>query len=170
MGTKERLALQLEKLARIVPGIGSYQDKEGLREGDKRLRNSLADRLDGARRVVEGVIADRQREGHFMGLDRLGGLERKLQQVADTVRFATRGYSGFFDTVKVDEKKLEELYTFDISMADSVSALQQAAEGLASTSPEDKDALTGLENKITVLQDVLRQRDALRYGEIEKKE
>lgn len=161
MGTKERLAQRLEKLARIVPGIGSYQDKEGLRDGDKRLRDTLADRLDGTRRTVEDVITKRQRDGIFHGLDRLGVMERKLHQVADTVRFATRGYSGAFDTVKIDEGKLEALYTFDISMAETVSALQQAAEGLASAPPNDKDALIGLEEKTTAFQNKLRERESL---------
>lgn len=164
MGTKERLAERLEKLARMIPGIGSYQDKEGLREGDKQLRDTLAVRLDGARRTVEDVISTRQRDGRFQGLDRLGNLERKLQQVADSVRYAPRGYSGTFETIRIDEEKLEEIYTFDISMAETVFSVEKAAEGLKNASPDDNNALNPLEGRIAMFQDKLRERDSLFSG------
>jgi len=41
MGTKERVGKVLKKAVRIVPGVGSYQDKESLRESDKKLRDHI---------------------------------------------------------------------------------------------------------------------------------
>jgi hypothetical protein len=161
MGTKERLAEKLEKLARLIPGIGSYQDKEGLREGDKHLRETLALRLDGARRTLEEVISQRQRAGRFEGLDRLGALERRLHHAADTVRFAARGYSGTFDRAKVGEEKLETIYTFDISMAETVSAVEEAAEGLKGAASDDQDPVAPLETRLATFQDKLQERDRL---------
>ena len=35
----------LERLARVIPGVTRYQDREGLRETDKQVRVLLADRL-----------------------------------------------------------------------------------------------------------------------------
>ena len=99
MGTKERLAEGLERLARLIPGIESYQDKEDQREWDKRLRETLVGRLDGGRKAVEKTIDRLQRQGHLKDLDRLGRLERKINHAADTIRFASRGYSGVFDAV-----------------------------------------------------------------------
>jgi hypothetical protein len=166
MGTKERLAERLERLARLIPGIGSYQDKESLREGDKSLRDTLAERLDSARKAVEGVIDKLQRDGLLAGLDRLGRLERKLHQAADAIRFASRGYSGSFDAVKIDEEKLERLYAFDISLAELVSAVQEAAEGLKSASPEAlaSDSLESLNTQIASFNDKLGERGNLFKG------
>jgi len=163
MGTSERLAERLERLARLVPGIGSYQDKEGLRDTDKKLRVTLAERLDGTRKAVEDVIAALQGGGHFDHLDRLGRLERKLHQAADSIRFAGYGYSGVFDAVKIDEAKLERLYAFDIALAESVSAVQDAARGLKGTAPEaiGTDALKPLEQQIASLDDKVRERVAV---------
>ena len=107
MGTKETLSKRLERLARFVPGIGSYQDKEGLREGDKKLRDTLALRLDSARKAVEQVIDTLQRDGQLTHLDRLGRLDRKLHHCADSIRFASRGYAGVFDTVKIRQVMVE---------------------------------------------------------------
>jgi hypothetical protein len=160
MGTKERLAEGLERLARLVPGLGSYQDKEGLRERDKRLRDSLADRLDGARKAVEKAIDGLQRQGHLANLDRLGHLDRRLHHAADTIRFASRGYAGVFDDVKIDEEKLERLCAWDISLAESVSAIEEAAKGLKGISAEGLagDALRPLEDQLVFFDDKVRER------------
>jgi len=162
MGTKERLAEGLEKLARLIPGIGSYQDKEGLREGDKRLRDTLADRLDSARKAVEQVIAALQRGGQLANLDRLGRLERKLYHAVDSIRFASRGYSGTFDHIKIDEEGLEKLYAFDLALAESVSAIEDAAEGLNGVSPDmlEANGLKALEDHLDSLHDKVRERGA----------
>lgn len=161
MGTKERLAKGLEKLAGLVPGIKSYQEKEGLRENDKKLRDTLANRLDAARKAVEKVIDDLQRNGRLTHLDRLGQLDRKIHQAADAIRFAARGYSGVFDTVQIDEEKLADLYAYDISLAKSVSALQEAAEALKTTSAETfgEDDLKPLQVQLCSFNEKVKQRE-----------
>jgi hypothetical protein len=160
VGTKERLAKGLERLARFVPGIGSYQDKEGLREGDKKLRDTLALRLDSARKAVEQVIDTLQGGGQLAHLDRLGRLDRKLHHCADTIRFATRGYAGIFDTVKIGEKELVELYNFDIALAESVAAIQEAAEKLKGAPAEaiGGEALQPLEDQLATFEDKVKER------------
>ena len=163
MGTKERLAERLERLARLVPGIGSYQDKEKRRDADKRLRSTLADRLDTARKAVEDVIARLQTAGKLEHLDRWGRLERKLHQAADSIRFASYGYSGIFDAVKIDEAKLDRLYAFDVALAESVSTLQATAESLRSISLEDteKKTLDPLEEQVVSFLNKVQERIAL---------
>ena len=160
MGTKEQLAKGLERLARYIPGIGSYQDKESLREGDKILRDTLAQRLDQARQAVEQVIEVLQRDGHLAHLDLLGRMERKLHHGADTIRFASRGYAGVFDTIKIGEKALEQLYAFDTALAESVTAIQETAAGLKGVSAEAiaGQALKPLEEQLNAFQDRVEER------------
>lgn len=160
MGTKERWAEGLERLARLIPGLGSYQDKENLREWDKRIRETLVDRLDGARGGVEKAIDRFQREGCLANLDRLGRLERKIHHAADTIRFSSRGYSGVFDAVKIDEDKLERLCAWDISLTESLSALESAIEGLKGVSHDMLgNALQSLEENLDGFHDQAKQRE-----------
>ena len=163
MGIRERLAERLERLAHLVPGIGSYQDKEKRRDADKRLRMTLADRLDAARRAVEDVISSLQADGHLEHLDRLGRLERKLHKAADSIRFASYGYSGVFEAIKIDEAKLDRLYAFDIALAESVSAVQDAAGRLKAAPAEAiaADALEPLEQQIASFDGKVQERMAL---------
>jgi hypothetical protein len=163
MGIRESLAERLERLARLVPGMGSYQDKESRREADKRLRSTLADRLDGARTAVEGVIDGLQTEGHLEHLDRLGRLERKLHKAADSIRFASYGFSGVFDAVKIDEARLDRLYAFDIALAESVSSIVETAERLKAipSGAMGPDALKPMEERIASFDDKVQEREAL---------
>lgn len=163
MGIRESMAERLERLARLVPGMGSYQDKEGRRDADKRLRVTLAERLDSARKVVEDVIAKQQRDGHIEGLDRLGSLDRKLHQAADSIRFASYGFSGVFDAIKIDEEKLDRLYAFDIALAELVSAVQEAAERLSTSSPQAMvtDALEPMEQQVATFVNKIEERKNL---------
>ncbi len=90
-------------------------------------------------------------------------MEQKLHQVADSIRFASYGYSGVFDAVKIDEDKLDKLYSFDIALAESVSAVQETAERLKAA-PDQASAtgpLEALEQQVISFDNKLQERMAL---------
>lgn len=161
MGTKERVAGGLEKLARMVPGIESYQDKEALRDADKQLRQTFADRLDRAARRLGRIILKIQREGRLEHLDLVGRLERWLQGTADTIRFASYGYSGFFAAVKMDEKNIRRLYEFDVGLADAVDVILDRVGRLEEIDRIKEEHLGELEADISALENQIRERMVL---------
>jgi len=146
--------------------MGSYKDKEKRRDADKRLRTTLAHRLDTARKAVEEVTYSLQAGGHLDHLARLGRLERKLHKAADSIRFASYGFSGLFDTVKIDEAKLDALYAFDLSLAEAVSTVQEGAARLKAVPPEaiGPDALESLEQHMASFDKSIEERMALFRG------
>jgi hypothetical protein len=163
MGTKERLAEGLKDLAQLVPGIASYQDKETLRDADKRLRQALADRLDSAGKAVDGMVFQIQRTGHLDQLDLLGRLERRLHGVADGIRFANYGYSGLFSAVKVDEGRIQRLHDFDIDLTKAVCTVEEQIASLEATPVEAMagNLLDPIEEGISLLEDKVRERMVL---------
>ncbi len=117
------LADTLERLARVVPGVAGYQDRERARDADKAVRERLAQRLDAVRRDLEPAkraLIDAKDLGPLPSIDALAAT---LDEIARTVEYAARGYRGFFDTVTVDQAKLERLCTFDLALFDEVTAL-----------------------------------------------
>jgi len=126
------VAEKLEKIARLVPGVAGYQDKEKSRVTDKTVRARLCERLADLKRAVE---AEQRRLTEAKALDQLGSLGRlsaKLDKLTNEVRFASRGYRGFFDTYKLTQEKLERLYDFDLKLFDEVARLQGQVEILQS--------------------------------------
>src|SRR5574341_1446979 len=66
-------------------------------------------------------------------LERLASLDRlssKLQKGENLVRYASRGYRGWFDEYKVTRKTLEQLYAFDLSLVDDANLVQRHVRAL----------------------------------------
>ena len=163
MGTKENVGDGLKKLARLVPGIESYQDKEALREGDKQLRQALADRLDTAAKGLDRIVFQVQQGGRLEHLATLGRLEQRLHGTADAIRYASYGYSGLFATVTVDEGRIRRLYEFDLALAEAVDTIQGHVRSLATTGPAEITGATlePLDTGISLLENQVRERTAL---------
>ncbi len=130
-----RLAEILEKVVRIVPGVGHYQDKEKIRHWDKELRLLIVQKLEDVRREVEEVTRDLAEAGKIKPLKKLNDINNKLDRVRDTIKFASYGYAGIFDPRKIREAELLRHYEFDLQIAQSaedisttVGALKEAAD------------------------------------------
>src|SRR3990172_7310562 len=116
----------LENLADAIPGLKGYRDKEARRDTDKRFREYLASRVEAARKTIEEVKRARVNEGRLDGLDELDRLSQKLMKTASLIRYASYGYSGFFDQVKIQETELDQIYQFDLSLLTEVEALENS--------------------------------------------
>jgi hypothetical protein len=85
-------------------------------------------------------------------LDEMDSVGLKLRTFADRIKNASYGYSGFFDAVKINEKELEKIYTFDAGffiLADQVSNSLDNVEAAV--------AGDGLKAAIRAVNDLARQ-------------
>ena len=123
-------------LARI-PGVRTYRDREHRRETDKKLREHLASRLQEVRSQLKRVTSDLSSKGQMESLAKLDRLSSHIQQMADTIRYASYGYSGIFDLEKIREDELDRLYTFDLLLADDLEKIQKKVEELSQASSPD---------------------------------
>src|SRR5688500_8850900 len=117
----------LERLANKIPGFKGYRERELRRDADKAQREHLASLLEQTKGVLNDVSAAATRGGG--SLDVINDVEtarKRLDKVIARVRYADRGYSGFFDTIKVDEALLERVYQFDLGLLAGVEEVQLA--------------------------------------------
>ncbi|MGD9253958.1 MAG: hypothetical protein PVG92_08505 [Holophagae bacterium] len=126
----------LEQLAAKIPGFSGYLEAEMRREVDKLQRDWLAHQLDRARFAMNGKIRDWARKGRIENLDLAGSIEKSLDRMANRIRHADYGSSGFFDAVKIGKKELEILYEFDLALTDTVEYLALQIEQLPETADE----------------------------------
>jgi len=127
MGTKEKLAKILTKTARILPGIGSYQDKESARESDKRLRDYMSGELARHMNAIEKLKTDLSRKGSLSFLKELDDISRQIDKLSRTIQYASRGYAGVFASYQADEKALSDLFEFDRSLKEEITGLTPAS-------------------------------------------
>ncbi len=124
-------AESLERLVHRIPGLGRYQDREGLRETDKRVRLYLAGLLTEALSPLEAAQRRLVATGKLDQLPALDRIARLVQTLADRIRFASYGFAGVFDLQKVRERELTALHQFDLGLLEVVPRLRERVEALA---------------------------------------
>ena len=167
MLTKEKVAEILKSVARIFPGIPSYQEREGLRAQDKVIREQLTSRIDEQVVKLRQIIAELTNKAILTPLANLDVLSRKLMRLSDTIRFASYGYAGLFAGTPVDEQKLAELYDYDLSLHQEVEELAVAASTLRQRQDDawKKDALVDFQRLVYHLEQKINNRESVFTGQ-----
>jgi hypothetical protein len=155
----------LEKIANAIPGFKGYREKELRRDSDRLQREHLASRLEECKRSLNEVANAATRGPDLDVINDVETARKRLDKVVARIRYADRGYAGFFDAIKVDETVLGRVYDFDLSLLDGVDAARLAAEDAVAAGPEArKDALHGLIGRIDALDTRLTDREAILSG------
>ncbi|MEA1913344.1 MAG: hypothetical protein U9N06_05890 [candidate division WOR-3 bacterium] len=116
MPIEDSFSKWVDKIARTIPGFSGYYRKEERRENDERLRVKISKKLE----YIEEVLNERGRRvtksKDLSLLDKIGRIEKKLEKLKDSIRYANYGYSGFFDQKEVSEGTLRSIYKADIEL------------------------------------------------------
>jgi hypothetical protein len=126
----------LERIAAKIPGIKGYLDRELRRDVDKMQRDWLAEQVDRSRQAMQAKIRDWSRSGNLENLDLASSIDKALDRLANRIRHADYGYTGFFDPVKIREDELDRLYAFDLAMINTVESLADRIEMMPATAAE----------------------------------
>ncbi len=123
----------LEKVADFIPGLKSYRSHEHRRDTDKRLRDYISEKIDAIRGEVDDLKLELTNKKKLDLLDDADIATRKLQKLADAVRHASYGYTGVFDQVKMRDKELDLLYSYDIEILSGIKALEDETRMLTTS-------------------------------------
>lgn len=145
----------LQRVRAHLPGFGGYCEREERREADKLLRDFGASRLERIGHDLQESIAKAALEE----IGELNDLVLAVEKLRNELRFADRGYSGFFDEAKLDsDAALDALYAQDerivaqveeiaAQTADadlSVSSLRGSVKRLSLALADRRNAILGL--------------------------
>lgn len=158
------LADRVENWMARIPGVRTYREREHRRETDKKLREHLASRLQEFRTQLKKVLFDWSSKGQVEALAKLDRFSSHLQQMADTIRYASYGYGGIFDLEKIREEELDRLYNFDLLLVDDLERIQKGVEEIGQASSleardekieESETLLDSLEKKFNQRKDFM---------------
>lgn len=148
----------LERLGERIPGYGGYAERERRRDADKLQREHLAERLRALKTPLTEAMRELTAAGRLFETGPLERLLKKLDQLENRVRFASYGYAGFFDAVKVGEAELDALHRFDLSLVERVDALGAKLRALNADSGELKSAAAEAERALDELNQTFDER------------
>ena len=156
----------LERLGDKIPGYAGYVAKERRRDADKLHREHLAERLRAAKQPLTELMRELSSSGRLFEVGPVDRVLKKLDQVENRVRFASYGYAGFFDAVKIEEAQLDAIYRFDLSLVEKVEEFERQARELSGKS-SDADGLKAAAAEIERAADDLNRTFDERYRAIE---
>lgn len=144
----------LERLGDKIPGFRGFQDRELRRDVDKLQREHIAGEIG----RLKTALRDRARAwtdaGQIALLGPFDRLDRQLDGLSQTVRFADYGATGLFDAVKIGEAELQRLYEFDLSLLEDVAALRTEVAGVSGPGQADAAAvLDRVQQKVRALEE-----------------
>lgn len=157
-----------KKILSKIPGFSGYMERQNRRDSDKLLRDTIFNRF----RELEGRVSGLQRDfiskGEIAYVDDLEGSAIKLRTFADRVRTASRGYSGLFDAVKINEKELGRLYEYDAAMLDLTDEVSHAIDNVEASIGSDglPAALRNLETISGKCVETFDRREEVLLGEV----
>jgi hypothetical protein len=158
-----------KKILNKVPGFNGYIERQKRRDSDKLIREYLFDQF----RELEARVSRTQRDfisqGEIQYVDDLEATAIKLRTFADRIKTASRGYSGLFDAVNVNEEELAQIYEYDASMLDLVDEVNHAIDNVESSVGTDglPAALRHLETKAEETVQAFNDRENVILGLVE---
>jgi hypothetical protein len=123
----------IKKILNKVPGFGGYIERQKRRDSDKLLREYMFEQFRGLESRVSRLQRDFISQGEIKYVDDLEATAIKLRTFADRIKTASRGYSGLFDAVNVNEDELTLIYEYDSSMLDLVDEIDRAIDNVESS-------------------------------------
>lgn len=120
-----------------VPGFSGYVERQARRDADKLLRETIASRIEEQYQRVSTLQRDFISQGEISMVDDLEAAALKMRTFADRIKRATRGYSGLFDAVKINEAELNQLYQYDASMLELVDEISHAIDNVEASVGSD---------------------------------
>lgn len=142
----------LTKLISKIPGFKGYMERASRRAADKLLRDQVALKYSELAARTSRLQVDIADAGQLDFLDDIEKVGRKIRTFTDRIKNASYGYSGFFDAVKINEKELAQIYTFDAAFFDLADQINNGLDNV-----EAGIGGEGLKAAIRAVNDLARQ-------------
>ena len=149
----EKVSSQVDpfkKLASFIPGFSGYVERQNRRDADKLLRETVARRFEEQWSRASNLQVEMVSSGMLSLVDDMEKAAIALRTFIDKISGASRGYSGLFDAVKINEKELEAIYQFDAAFFDLYEQVKSALDNVEA-SLGDETALPAAIRNITTL-------------------
>jgi len=147
-----------EKIGKFIPGYKGYSEREGRRDTDKLLRVEIAKHLDHMKETINDVIRQQMDKKDVESIKDIDRLKINLDIVANQVRYANYGESGFFDIVQINTPDLDKLYQYDLGIKQEVEQLDFKIKALLNTENLKGDS-TAIISILSILSEKMTNRD-----------
>ncbi len=149
----EKVSSQVDpfkKLASFIPGFSGYVERQNRRDADKLLRETVARRFEEQWSRASNLQVEMVSNGMLSLVDDMEKAAIGLRTFIDKISGASRGYSGLFDAVKINEKELEAIYQFDAAFFDLHEQIKSALDNVEASLGDEAALPAAIRNIISL--------------------
>jgi hypothetical protein len=128
----------LERLMKEIPGFRGYKVREERREADRIVRDYIYRILSSSRDGLMGCFQILNNSGAHELMEPTNQLIAELDRVSEKVNRASYGYSGFFDSLRIDAPELDQMVAYDTQIMDSARKLAGSISDFKSQLEQNK--------------------------------
>jgi hypothetical protein len=111
----------IDRIGSLIPGYKGYSLRDEQRNTDKKIRDHIANQL----ATIEINIKEFQlkliKSNKLLEATEIESVRKAINTLLPKIKHAPYGVSGFFATQQLKEDELEQIYSFDIEIAERVS-------------------------------------------------
>ena len=122
----------------VLPGFRGYKLKEQRREADRIVRSYIYDTLEHSRDDLMTCFQALTDNKLTELIEPMNRLIAKLDRVAQKVNHASYGYTGFFDSVRIEEPDLDRMIGFDTQLMDLARKFAEMTASLRTELTQNK--------------------------------
>jgi len=122
----------------ILPGFRGYKLKEQRREADRIVRSYIYDSLEHSRDDLTTCFQTLTDNKLTELIEPMNRLIAKLDRVAEKVNHASYGYTGIFDSVRIEEPDLDRMLGFDTQLMDLARKFAEMTTSLRAELTQNK--------------------------------
>ena len=113
----------LERIMLQLPGFRGYKVREERREADRIVRDYIYRALKGTRDDLMACFQLLSNAGTPELMEPTNQLIAKFDRIVEKVNRASYGYSGFFDSVRIEVPQLDQMLAYDTQMIEAARKL-----------------------------------------------
>lgn len=113
----------LDKIGSLIPGYKGYVVREEKRNSDKKFRDQLASSLSNSEEYVIRFQKELLNSKDMISISNWEMARKAINTIGAKIKHATYGESSFFSEMQLKEEELEQIYNYDLELAEKVSVI-----------------------------------------------
>jgi hypothetical protein len=159
----------LERIMLVVPGFRGYKLREQRREADRIVRDYFYRSLERSRDDLTNCQQALSDSKALELMEPMNRLLARLDRITEKINHASYGYSGFFDSIKIEEAELDKMLSYDTQLMDLVRNLSTTTESFKNDLSQSKLENAGttqkaLDDAVANLESTFDQRKSVIEG------
>ncbi len=142
----DRVKNIFDRIGSLIPGYSGYAERDGRRNCDKILRDSIVSQLVEIEKTFNSRIYEALKKKDKETMNLIEESRKQVNTFLSKVKFAPYGVTGFFSDNQIKEDELFVIYQNDHDLADCVNQLQNL-----SNSDDISEIKKQIENCIQIL-------------------